>query len=79
MYVPLQVSELIFFDKAIAVAKILSSLETCSSLTKANKEAFIMEPFVVAHLHIFSKNEIKLNVFIGNFLHSRVTTKSYLT
>lgn len=47
---PLLVSELIVFDNAMAVAKILSSFDTCSSSTKANNDEFIIEPLVVAHL-----------------------------
>lgn len=47
---PLHCSELAFFDTATAVAKILSSLEAYVSSTRANKDALISEPFVVANL-----------------------------
>lgn len=67
------VSVLMFFDSAMAVASILSSLEMFSSSTNANKEALIMEPLVVAHLH-WRMLSIIFNSYIVQFIRDEIIT-----
>lgn len=47
---PVHCSVFAVFETAIAVARILSSLDKYSSSTRANTDALTNEPFVVAHL-----------------------------